>query len=112
MVAYLIECEICGEQYTGSTKIKFRSRANKMKYKRTQKKVFEQRGSSKASLKAKCFHKHYCSDRHNDIEDWVITLIDSADTLKEFRRKEMYWMYKLKSYAMYDFNERDVYEAF
>ena len=66
----------------------------------------------KQALKQKCFHEHYCSDRHNDIEDWVITLIDSADTLKEFRRKEVYWMCKLKSYAMYDFNERDVYEAF
>ena len=28
MAVYLIECEICGEQYTGSTKTKFRSRAN------------------------------------------------------------------------------------
>ena len=28
MAVYLTECEICGEQYTGSTKIKFRYRAN------------------------------------------------------------------------------------
>ena len=28
---YLIECEICGEQYTGKTKIKFRSSANNYK---------------------------------------------------------------------------------
>ena len=33
----------------------------------------------KQALKQKCFHEHYCSDRHNGIEDWVITLIDSAD---------------------------------
>ena len=52
------------------------------------------------------------SDRHNGIEDWVITLIVSADTLKELRREELYWVYKLKTYAPYDFNERDVYEAF
>ena len=28
MAVYLIECNICCEQYTGSTKTKFRSRAN------------------------------------------------------------------------------------
>ena len=28
MTVYLIECEICGDQYTGSAKTKFRSRAN------------------------------------------------------------------------------------
>ena len=66
----------------------------------------------KQALKQKRFHEHYCSDRHNGIEDWVITLIDSADTLKELRRKELYWMHKLKTYATYGLNERNVYEAF
>ena len=31
MAVCLIECKICGEQYTGSAKIKFRSRANNYK---------------------------------------------------------------------------------
>ena len=48
----------------------------------------------------------------NGVEDWITTLIDSADTLKELRKKELYWMYKLKTYAPYGLNERDVYEAF
>ena len=43
----------------------------------------------KQDLKQKRFHKHYCSDRHVGLEDWVIILIDSADTLKELRRKEL-----------------------
>ena len=30
----------------------------------------------KQALKQKRFHKHYCSDRHNSVEDGVITLID------------------------------------
>ena len=42
----------------------------------------------KQAPKQKHFHEHYCSDRHNGIEDWVITLIDSANPLKELRRKE------------------------
>ena len=110
MAAYLIECEICGEQYTGSTKTKFRSRANN--YKSTQRKFVKKEAVPKQALKQKRFHEHYCSDRHNGIEDWVITLIDSADTLKELRRKELYWMYKLKTYAPYGLNDSDVYEAF
>ena len=51
----------------------------------------------KQALKQKRFHEHYCSDRHNGIEDWVITLIDIAD--KELRMKKLYWMYRLKTYA-------------
>ena len=52
------------------------------------------------------------TDRHNDIEDWVITQVDSADTLRELRRKELYWMYKLKTYALYALNKIDVYKVF
>ena len=65
----------------------------------------------KQGLKEKRFHEHYCSDRHNGIQDSVIILIDSANTLKEVRKKELYWMYKLKTFAPYSLNERDVYEA-
>ena len=46
------------------------------------------------------------------MEDWVITLIDSGDTLKELGKKELYWMYKLKTYVPYGLNKRDVYGAF
>ena len=66
----------------------------------------------KQALKQKHFHEHYGSDRYNGIEDWVITLMDSSDTLKELRRKELYWMYRLKTHAPYSINERDVYEVF
>ena len=96
--------------YTGSTKTKFRSRANN--YKSTQRKFVNKEAVPKQVPKQKRFHEHYYSDRHNGIQDWVITLIDSADTLKMLRKKELYWMYKLKTYAPYGLNERDVYEAF
>ena len=110
MAVYLIECEICGEQYTCSTKTKFRSRANN--YKSTKRKFLNKEAVPKQALKQKRFHEHYCSDRHNGIEDWVITLMDSADTFKELTRKELCWMYQLKTCASYGLNERDVYEAF
>ena len=95
----------CGEQYTESTKTKFRSKANN--YKSTQRKFINKEALPKQALKQERFYEHYCSDRHNGIEDWVITLIDSADTLKELRREELYWMSKLKTYALYNLYERD-----
>ena len=101
---------IRGEQYTGSAKSKFRSRANNNKS--TQRKFVSKEAVPKQALKQKHFHEHYCSDKHNGIEDWIITLIDSANTLTELRKKELYWMYKLKTYAPYGLDERDVYEAF
>ena len=97
MAVYLTECEIYGEQCTGSTKTTFWSRANN--YKSTQRKFVNKEAVPKQALKQKRFHEHYCSDRHNSIEDWVITLIDSVNTLEELRRKELYWMYKLKTYV-------------
>ena len=56
--------------------------------KSTQQKFINKEALPKQALKQERFYEHYCSDRHNGIEDWVITLIDSADTLKELRRKE------------------------
>ena len=90
IAVYLIECEICGEQYAGCTKTKFRSMANN--YKSTQRKI--------VNKEAVPIQARYCSDRHNGVDDWVITLIDTADTLKELSRKELYWMYKLKTCAV------------
>ena len=66
----------------------------------------------KQALKQKCFHEHHCSDRHYGLEDWVITLIDDTNTLKELRRKELNWMYRLKTYALYGLNERNIHVAF
>ena len=98
VAVYLIEFKICGEQYTGSAKTKFRSRANN--YKSMQRKFMNKEAVPKQALKQKRFHEHCCLSRHNGIEDWVISLIDSADTLKELRRKVLYWMYRIKTYAL------------
>ena len=66
----------------------------------------------KQALKQKHFHKHYYSNRHNGIGNWVITLIDSVNTWKELQRKELHWMHWLKTYALNGLNERYVYEVF
>ena len=56
MTLYLIKCEICGEQYIGSTKTKFRSRANN--YKSTQRKFVNKEAVPMESLKEKRFHEN------------------------------------------------------
>ena len=55
MGVYLIEREIFDEQYTGSTKTKFRSRANN--YKSTQRKFVNKEAVPKQALKQKRFHE-------------------------------------------------------
>ena len=46
------------------------------------------------TLKQNRFNEHYCSDRHTGIEDWVITLVDSAGRhikrIKEERARDVY----------------------
>ena len=49
MAVYLIECRVCGEQYTGSTKTKFRSRANN--HKSTRRKFIIKKEVPKQALK-------------------------------------------------------------
>ena len=65
-----------------------------------QKKFVNNEAVPKQGLKHKRFHQHYCSDRHNGIEDCVITLIDSANTLADLRRKVLYWMLNFQSHLL------------
>ena len=62
VVVYLIECQICGEQYNGSTKTKFRYRVNN--YKSTLRRFMNKETVPREALKPKRFHEHYSSDRH------------------------------------------------
>ena len=78
MAVYLIDCQICGEQHSVRTKAKFRSRANNLKS--TSRRLMSKKEVPKQALKQKRFHKHYNTESHTGIVDWVITLIDRADT--------------------------------
>ena len=62
---YLIECNQCWKQYTGSSKTKFRYRANN--YKSTHRKFKNKKQVPKEALKQKVFHEQFCSDGHNGI---------------------------------------------
>ena len=89
---YLIECNQCWKQYTGSSKTKFRYRANN--YKSTHRKFKNKKQVPKEAVKQKLFHEHFCSDDHNGIQDWVITLIEQVDNEKFLRQRELFWIYK------------------
>ena len=73
---YLTECNQCWKQYIGSSKTKFRYRANN--YKSTHRKFKNKKQVPKEALKQKFFHEHFCLDDHNSIQDWVITLIEQV----------------------------------
>ena len=51
------------------------------------------------------FHEHFCDGDHSGIDDWVITLIDSALSEKSLREKELFWQYKLETFFPLGLNE-------
>ena len=93
---YLIECNQCWKQYTGNSKTKFRYRA--INYKSTRYKIKNKKEVPKEALKQKIFHEHFCSDDHNGMQDWVITLIKQVDDEKFLRQREILWAHKLDTF--------------
>ena len=65
MAVYLKEYRVYGEQYTGSAKTKFRSRANN--YKSTHRKFMSKKEVPKQAPPKKRFHDHYCMESHTGI---------------------------------------------
>ena len=109
-MVHLIECRVCGKQYNGSTVIKFCPRANN--YKSTHRNFRKEQILFDQARNQKRFHEHYLQNDHNGICDWEITIIDHAETVKCLRQKELCWYHKLKTYARFGLNERDVYAAY
>ena len=89
---------------------KFLARASN--YKSTHRNFRKEQKLSNQPRKQKRFHKHYLLNDHNGFCDWEITIIDHAETEKSLRQKELYWYHKLKRYASFGLNVRDVYAAY
>ena len=118
-VIYLFECKQCQYRfpYVGSTKTKFRYRINNYKstHRKFRKKYVEKDLTvviKKSELKQKLFHEHYCSEGHQGIENWSVTLIDQVEDLDLLRKKELYWINRLNTWAPNGLNVREVYEAY
>ena len=118
-VIHLFECNQCQYRfpYVGSTKTKFRYRINNYKstHRKFRKKYVEKDLAiviKKSELKQKLFHKHYCSEGHQGIENWSVALTDQVEDLDLLRKKELYWINRLNTWAPNGLDVREVYEAY
>ena len=81
-------------------------------YKSTHHKFKNKKQVPKEALKQKVFRKHFCSDGHNGIQDWIITLIEQVDDKKFHRQRELFWAHKLDTFYPYDLHQRAIYAAY
>ena len=88
---------------------KFHARVNN--YKCTHHDFQKEEILSNQARTQKRFHEHLQND-HNSICDCEITVIDHAEMVKSLKQKELYWYHKLKTYASFGLNERDVCAAY
>ena len=103
---YLIECNQSWKQYTVSSTTKFRYRANN--YESTHRKFKNKKQVPKGALKQKIFHEQFCSDDHNGIQDWEITLIEQVHDKKFLRLRKLFWAHKLDTFYPNGLNQRDL----
>ena len=94
LVVYLVQCKSCSRQYVGSTITPFRTRFNN--YKGGARKV-SKFYPSKCNVYQEQFQCHFNSQGHNCMEDWKITIIDSARNVLELRRRESYWKHSFNT---------------
>ena len=107
-VVYLLQCDCCNKKYLGSTKTKFRQRFNVYKsYFRTYARKHNEGslGRGKAVPQAG-FFGHFFSEGHQGVFSVSIKIIDGASDVYSLRRKELFWQYKLGTFAPKGLNER------
>ena len=54
------------------------------------------------------FLENYCSEDNQRIENWCVTLIDQVEDLDLLRKKELYWINRLNTWAPNGFDIREV----
>ena len=107
-VVYLLQCDCCNKKYVGSTKTKFRQRFNVYKsYFRTYARKHNEGslGRGKAVPQAG-FFGHFFSEGHQGVFSVSIKIIDGASDVYSLQRKELFWQYKLGTFAPKGLNER------
>ena len=118
-VIFLFECKQCQCRFpcVGGSKTKFRYRMKNYisTHRKFRKKYVEKDlviEIKKSELKQKLPHERYCSEGHQGIENWSVTLIDQVEDLDSLRKKELYQINRLNTWAPNGFNVREVYEAY
>ena len=106
-VVYMLQCSRCNKKYVGSTKNKFRQRFNVYKlYFRTyaRKHTEGSLGTGKPVPQAS-FFSHFLWTTWGNFAV-TIKIIDKAEDVFSLRRKELFWQYKLGTFAPAGLNER------
>ena len=105
-VIYLIEWRKCQYRfpYVGSAKTLFSYKINNYESTHRQfRKNYVEKDLSvvikKSELKQKLFHEHYCSEGHQGIENWRVTLIYQVEDLDPFRKNKLSWINRLNTCA-------------
>ena len=107
-VVYLLQCESCYMKYVGSTKTKFRQRFNVYKsYFRTYARKHNENSLDKGKpVPQASFFSHFFENGHNGNFRVGIKIIDGADDVFSLRRRELFWQYRLETFAPKGLNER------
>ena len=95
MFVYLIDYPVFGEQHAGSTVNKFCIATNNCES--THHNFLIRKRLPNQARSQKCFHEHYLWNVHKKIDNYEITIIDQAETVKAFRQKELCCYPKLKT---------------
>ena len=107
-VVYLLQCDCCNRKYVGSTKTKFRQRFNVYKsYFRTYARKYNEGSLDRGKAVPQAgFFGHFFSEGHQGAFSVSIKIIDGASDVYSLRRKELFWQYKLGTFAPNGLNER------
>ena len=54
------------------------------------------------------FHAQFHDEKHHDMSDWEITLIDQKDSVGNLRRGDSFWQYELYTFQPNGLNQHDV----
>ena len=66
----------------------------------------------KSEFKQKLFHEHYCTEAHQGIQNWSVTLTDQVEDLDSLRKTELSGINSLNTWAPNDLHIREFYEAY
>ena len=53
---------------------------------------------SENTIKEASFHAHFEDVKHHGMSDWEINLVDQAESVDDFRRRETFWQYELNTF--------------
>ena len=118
-VVYLMECRTCSIQYVGScgsdkigndqkNKFRFRYNAYKSKHREYSRRMENGTLGVGKAVPQTSLHAHFAQPDHNGIEDMSFKIIDCASNLRDIKKRESFWQYKVKTFLPDGLNDGNV----